>query len=82
MRYAPIGGGLDPDFTPIEPRIGSIGTRPEVWELACRAAERFWLSVQKEEDTGLARHLTPDMRQLAVLNLEVARAFAAPLVAG
>ena len=82
MRYAPIGGGLDPDFTPIEPRIGSIGTRPEVWELAWRAAERFWLSVQKEEGTGLARHLSPEMRELAVRNLEVARAFAAPLVAG
>ena len=82
MRYAPFGGGLDPELTPIEPRIGSIGTRPEVWQLAWRAAERFWLSVQKEEGTGLARHLSPDMRQLAVKNLEVARGFAAPLVAG
>ena len=47
-----------------------------------RAAERFWLSVQKEGGNSLARHLSPAMRQLAVRNLEVARAFAAPLVAG
>ena len=47
-----------------------------------RAAECFWLSVQKEGGNSLARHLSPAMRQLAVRNLEVARAFAAPLVAG
>ncbi len=79
MRYAPIGGGLDPDLTPIEPRIGTIGTRPEVWERAWRAAERFWLSAQAA-DGGLAVPLSAEMRQLAGRNLEVARAFAAPLV--
>ena len=39
-----------------------------------RAVERFWLLVGREEDSALARHLSPDMRQLAVKNLEVARA--------
>ncbi|MBK1614058.1 hypothetical protein CKO44_11330 [Rubrivivax gelatinosus] len=77
MRYASIGGGLDPDLTPIEPRIGSIGTRPEVWEPAARAAERFWLAAQTET---LAAPLSPQMRQLAARNREVAQAFAAPLV--
>lgn len=75
MRYASIGGGMDPDLTPIEPKIGTIGARPEVWERAARAAERFW-SVAKE---AFPTPLSQDMRRLAGQNLEVARKFAAPL---
>lgn len=77
MRYASIGGGVDPDLTPIEPRIGTIGTKPEVWERAARAAERFWLSVQTEV---LTTPLSQEMRRVAAQNLEVARKFVAPLL--
>lgn len=77
MRYASIGGGLDPDLTPIEPKVGTIGTRPEVWARAARAAERFWQSAQKET---LAAPVSRAMRRLAAQNLKVARAFAAPFL--
>lgn len=77
MRYAPIGGGIDPDLTPIEPRIGTIGPKPEIWERAARAAERFWLSAQT---ASLTAPLSQEMRRLAARNLEVAKTFAAPLV--
>jgi HipA-like C-terminal domain len=77
MRYASIGGGIDPDLTPIEPKIGSIGTRPEVWERAARAAERFWLSAQTEV---LMAPLSPEMKRLCAQNLAVARTFAEPLL--
>lgn len=77
MRYASIGGGMDPDLTPIEPRIGTIGPRPEVWERAARAAERFWRAAQTE---ALPVPLSRAMRRLAAQNLEVARKFAAPLL--
>ncbi|MES2956694.1 MAG: HipA domain-containing protein [Pseudomonadota bacterium] len=77
MRYASIGGGIDPDLTPIEPRIGTVGPKPEVWEQAARAAERFWRSAQTEE---LMAPLSREIRHLAAQNQEVARAFAAPLV--
>ena len=75
MRYASIGGGMDPDLTPIEPKIGTIGAKPEVWERAAQAAERFWSVAQEAFPTPLSQ----DMRRLAGKNLEVARKFAAPL---
>jgi DNA-binding transcriptional ArsR family regulator len=77
MRYASIGGGMDPDLTPIEPKIGTIGPKPEIWERAAQAAERFWLSAQTET---LAAPLSQKMRRLAAQNLKVARTFAAPLL--
>ena len=77
MRYASIGGGMDPDLTLIEPRIGTIAPKPEVWERAARAAERFWLSAQTEV---LAAPLSQKMRRLAAQNLEVVRRFVAPLI--
>ena len=77
MRYASIGGGMDPDLTPIEPKIGTIGPKPEIWEQAARAAERFWLSAQTE---ALPAPLSQEMRRLAVRNLDVARTFVAPLL--
>ena len=77
MRYASMGGGLDPELTPITPQIGTTGTQPQVWQRAAQAAERFWLSVQKE---ALAVPVPRDMRRLAAQNLAAARAFAAPLV--
>lgn len=77
MRYASIGGGMDPDLTPIEPRIGTIGPNPEVWAQAVKAAERFWLSAQTET---LNAPLSQEIRQLAAQNLAIAKAFAAPLL--
>jgi len=77
MRYASIGGGIDPDLTPIEPRIGSIGTRPEVWARAARAADIFWRSVQT---ASLPVPVSQEMRQWAAQNLAVAMQFAAPLM--
>ncbi len=77
MRYASIGGGVDPALTPIEPRVGSIGVRPEVWARAAQAADRFWHAAQTQT---FAVPLSPAMRQLAGHNREVARAFAAPLL--
>jgi hypothetical protein len=77
MRYASIGGGVDPDLTPIEPRIGTIGARPEVWARAMMAAERFWVAAQ---DEPLAVPVSAEIRHLAARNLDVARTFAAPLL--
>ncbi len=76
MRYASIGGGLDPDLTPIEPHISTIGPKPQVWERAAQAAEHFWLSAQTQ---ALTPPLSPKMKRLAAQNLKVARLFAAPL---
>ena len=67
MRYASIGGGMDPALSPIEPKIGTIGPKPEVWERAARAAKRFWLWAQTE---ALTVPLSQDMRRLAAQNLK------------
>ena len=77
MRYASIGGGVDPDLTPVEPRVGSIGARPEVWARAKEAAERFWAAVR---DEPLAVPVSTRMKRLAAENLEVARKFVEPLL--
>jgi hypothetical protein len=77
MRYAPIGGGIDPELTPVEPRIGTVGARPEIWSRAGQAAVKFWRDVQKAD---LPAPVTTAMRRLAARNLEVVREFLAPLV--
>lgn len=77
MRYASIGGGVDPDLTTIEPKVGTIGAKPEVWRRAHAAAERFWGAVQAEELGGL---LSDAMRELAGRNLARAREFVGPLL--
>lgn len=77
MRYASLGGGVDPDLTPIEPKVGTIGAQPEVWARAAAAAERFWTAAVSED---LPVPLSQEMRQLAHENLRVARAFVAPLL--
>ncbi|WP_457337194.1 HipA domain-containing protein [Rhizobacter sp. P5_C2] len=77
MRYASIGGGVDPDLTPIAPKVGTIGAQPAVWARAAQAAERFWTAVQTET---LAAQIPEAMRQLAATNLAVAREFVAPLL--
>lgn len=77
MRYASIGGGLDPDLSPIEPKVGTIGAKPEVWARAALAAERFWTAAMTED---LPVPLSREMRELAQINLQAARAFVAPLL--
>lgn len=77
MRYASLGGGVDPALLPITPKVGSIGARPEVWAGAWQAAERFW---QAARDEALPAPLSDGMRQLAATNLAVARDFVAPLL--
>ncbi len=77
MRYASIGGGLDPDLSPIEPKVGTIGAKPEVWTRAAQAAERFWIAAMTED---LPVPLSREMRELAQINLQAARAFVAPLL--
>lgn len=77
MRYASIGGCVDPDLTPIEPKVGTIGAKPEVWGRAAKAAEQFWRSAMTEE---LPVPLSREMRGLAQANLLAARAFVAPLL--
>jgi hypothetical protein len=62
---------------PIAPRVGTIGAKPAVWGLAWRAAQRFWLAVQAEQ---LVAPISKEMRELAVVNLEVAQAFVEPLL--
>lgn len=77
MRYAPIGGGVDPALTPITPRVGTIGAKPQVWARAADAATRFWTAVQRGR---LARPVPPAFKALAAQNLAVVREFVAPLV--
>lgn len=77
MRYASIGGGVDPALTPVEPKVGNIGAKPEVWARAMEATERFWGAVQTEP---LAVPTSQQMKDLAAQNLEVARKFVAPLL--
>lgn len=77
MRYAPLGAGVDPELTPIDPKLGSIGAQPEVWARAAKAAERFWTAVQAGA-TDLPA--SKAFRELAAKNLAVAREFVGPLL--
>ena len=77
MRYASLGGGVDPELTPIQPKVGTIGAQPEVWARAAQAAQRFWMAAMNE---ALPAPLSHEMRQLAQENLKAARAFVAPLL--
>lgn len=77
MRYASIGGGVDPDLTTIDPRVGTIGAKPEVWARAYAAAERFWNAAQHEV---LEAPLSPAMKDMAARNHVRAREFVAPLL--
>lgn len=79
MRYASLGGGVDPELTTLEPKVGTIGAKPEVWRCAATAAERFWRAVQRE---ALPVPVSPEMKELAARNRVRARAFVGPLVPG
>ena len=77
MRYASIGGGLDPELTPIEPKIGDIGPQPRVWGPAAHAAGLFWRWARTEK---LDVPVPLAMKKLAAKNLAVAREFSEPLL--
>ncbi|GAB2828984.1 type II toxin-antitoxin system HipA family toxin YjjJ [Comamonas piscis] len=77
MRYASIGGGLDPELVPIEPKVSTIGAVPKVWSLAARAADAFWEAASQAQG---AAPTSAAMRELALRNRAVAREFAAPLL--
>jgi hypothetical protein len=77
MRYASIGGGVDPALVPITPKVGTVGANPAVWSAAARAAERFWTAVQTVE---LAAPIPAALRKLAEANRQVARDFVQPLL--
>ena len=77
MRYASIGAGVDPDLAPINPKLGTIGAKPEVWARAADAANRFWTAVLQGR-TGLP--VSRGFQELAVQNLAVAQEFVAPLL--
>lgn len=77
MRYASIGGGVDPELVPIEPKVGTIGAVPTVWKLAARAADEFWSKVASME---LAAPIPRSIRELAMRNRQVAHDFAAPFL--
>jgi hypothetical protein len=77
MRYASIGGGVDPDLTPIAPKVGTIGAKPEVWARAADATNRFWTAVQRGQPD---LPVSEEFQALAAENLAVAREFVGPLV--
>lgn len=77
MRYASIGGGVDPALVPITPKVGAVGANPAVWSAAARAADRFWTAVQSVE---LPAPIPQAIRQLADINRQVARDFVQPLL--
>jgi hypothetical protein len=77
MRYASIGAGVDPDLTPIAPRLGTIGAQPEVWARAAKAARSFWAAVQ-QDDVGLP--MSQAFRALALQNSAVVDEFVNPLL--
>ena len=77
MRYASIGGGIDPELVPIEPKVCTIGAAPAVWALAARAADEFWSAVANQE---LDAPIPDSIRELAQRNRQVACEFAAPLL--
>ena len=77
MRYASIGGGVDPDLTPVSPKLGTIGAKPEVWARAADAANRFWAAVR---DGWLDAPASKGLRKLADENLAVVREFVVPLL--
>lgn len=77
MRYASIGGGVDPALTPITPKLSTIGAKPEVWALAAQAANLFWDAVQHGQ---LDLPVSDEFKKLGAANLLVAREFVAPLL--
>lgn len=76
MRYASLGGGVEPPLSVISPRVGPIGADPQVWAPAAQAAESFWAAVQ---NATLPAPLADEFKALAAENLEAVRRFVEPL---
>lgn len=77
MKYAPMGGGVDPDWLPIAPKLGPIGGRPDVWRVAYQAASEFWTQVTRRD---ISPSVSPALRKLAAQNLRVVGEFTKPFV--
>jgi hypothetical protein len=77
MRYAPVGGGVEPELLPLQPQVGSIGAQPQVWQRASLAAQAFWRQAQAAAP-GVP--LSPAFRRLAASNLLAVQRFVAPLL--
>lgn len=69
MRYAPLGGGLDPELTPVTPAIEHIGARQDIWQLAFEAASRFWTLASEDA------RLSAPIREVSRTNLQSIRTF-------
>ena len=76
MKYAPIGGGVDPALSRVAPKLGLIGGRADVWTVASLAATAFWSRCRDDQSLSLSRA----MRELAAENLGVVREFVEPLI--
>ena len=74
MKYASEGAGMDPSLTPLSPKLGAIGVRPGVWNVAFAAARTFW------EGAARDARLSKPMRALATKNLAIVTDFVQPLV--
>lgn len=77
MRYAPVGGGVEPELLPLQPQVGSIGAQPQVWQRASLAAQAFWRQAQ---GAAPGVPLSPAFRRLAASNLLAVQRFVAPLL--
>ena len=77
MRYASIGGGMDPELKPLTPKVGTIGAKPEVWARAAAAATSFWTAIAQGE---VDLPVSGNFRELASRNLAVVQEFVEPLV--
>lgn len=73
MRYAPLGGGIDPPLNPVEPRLNFVSGNLQAWATGCAAAMEFWTRA-KELPT-----LSAPFRSLAEENLLVVNNFASGL---
>lgn len=81
MKYASIGGGVDPDLTPVVPRVGAIGAKPEVWATAATAAAWYWDAVRDAvRHPRLGAPVSKAFGELAVQNQAIVADFVAPLI--
>lgn len=73
MKYAPIGGGIDPPLTPIEPRLSFVAGNLHAWSDGCAAALDFWMQAKDLPD------LKPEFKSVALVNIEIIDSFLANL---
>lgn len=81
MRYAPLGGGMDPPLVPLKPSLAGHSGDAAVWATAWRAARWFWGHVAADDGAPGLR-LEQPWRELATANLQVGETFVKPLLGG